>query len=156
MNPGHPYNRVPPVAWWQLWPGVSGGNGKSPATGYPTAKRQFLAVPVATLVTLAPGQRAEYRCTLVEMGWTFRSQALAMTANKDIFVTVSDIASGRVLAKEVPTNGFVGGEGGKQWAQFTYILGERQTLLFEFRSAAVAPIANFNCAVLGTYERGVV
>lgn len=156
MIPGHPYNRVPPVAWWQLWPGVSGGNGKSPATGYPLAHRQFLAVPVATRVVLPSRQRVEYRCELKEMGWTFRTQAVAMTANRDVFVTISDIASGRVLVKDAPGNAFVGGEHGKQWAQFSYILGERQTLLFEFYNADIAVSPAFDCAVLGTYERGVV
>ncbi len=150
-----PWTRTPPVAWWQLWPGDGGGNGKSPATGYPISSRHFLAVPVLTNVSIAAGAKVEGYARLVQANRIYRMFAIAMDNKPDIRITISDVASGRVLSKNASPSAFVGGFHGKNWAQFTYILGERQTLRFEFENVGVAPIV-FNCAVLGQYERGVI
>lgn len=150
-----PWTRTPAVAWWQLWPGSSGGNGSSPSVGYPIARRQFLAVPVLTRTVIAAGASVEGFCHLVESNWIYRVQAFAMTANKDIRVTVTDVASGRILVRNASPFAFVGGLPGKSWAQFSYILGERQILKFDFTNAGAAPVT-MDCCVLGQYERGVL
>ncbi len=155
MNLTAPWTRSPAVAWWQLWPGTASGNGKSPATGYPISSRHFLAVPVLTRQTIAAGKTVDGFCRLVQANWIYRIQAFAMTPNKDLRVTVTDVASGRVLVKNASPFAFVGGGVGKNWAQFTYILGARQMLKFEVSNIGAAPVV-FDCAVLGQYERGVL
>lgn len=154
MTAAAPWGRVPPVAWWQLWPG-NGGTKKSPATGYPKDGRQFLALPVCTGLVLAAGAFTAQTVTVPEFGWTFRMGVLAVTPSPDLFLSVVEVASGRKLVTDASAFAFVGGEGGKSFVSYPYQFGERASIEVTIRNRGAAPLT-VNAAIFGQFLRGVI
>lgn len=154
MTAAAPWGRVPPVAWWQLWPG-NGGTKKSPATGYPKDGRQFLALPVCNGLTLAAGEVSERTVTLPEFGWTFRLGVVAVTPSPDLFLSIVDVGSGRKIVSDASAFAFVGGDGGKSFISYPYQFTQRSSIGVILRNRGAAPLT-VNCALIGQFFRGVV
>lgn len=154
MTAAAPWSRVPPVAWWQLWPG-NGGTKPSPATGYPRDGRQFYALPVCNGLTIAAGAFSEQTVTLPEIGWSFRMGVLAVTPSPDLFVSIVDVGRGRKIVTDASAFAFVGGEGGKSFVNYPYQFTERSSITVSLRNRGTLGIT-VNCAIIGQMLRGVV
>ena len=154
MTAAAPWGRVPPVSWWQLWPG-NGGTKKSPATGYPKDGRQFLALPVCNALTLSAGDVSERTVTLPEFGWTFRLGVVAVTPSPDLFLSLVDIGSGRKIVTDASAFAIVGGEGGKSFISYPFQFTQRSSISVILRNRGAAPLT-VNCALMGQFFRGVV
>lgn len=154
MKSAAPWSRIPPVAWWQLWPG-NGGTKKSPADGYPKDGRQFLALPICNGLVLSAGAFTVQTVTVPEFGWTFRSQFLAVTPSPDLFLSVVEVSSGRKLVTDANAFSFVGGEGGKSFISYPNQFVERASIEVTIRNRGAAPVT-VNAAIFGQFLRGVV
>lgn len=131
-----PWQRRPPVGYWDLWPSgpVPDSEQEEKSTRASIQKTSvpcdwhFFGMSVFDNQTVLAGEGVEQTAFCKTLGWIFKLDAITVNANANLFLTVSDASSGRKMLENVCTHNISGGEPGKGFATFAYILGPRNPL----------------------------
>lgn len=159
---GQSWQQRPPVPYWDLWPAgprpsedeVSNAVRDSIKASSIPCTWHFFGMDVFNEQTIATGNTIETDVFCKNLGWIYKVEAIAVTASESLFLTCSDSSTGRKLFEDVCTWNISGGDLGKSYASFAYILGPRCPLHFKLtnddnRGGVVASVI-----LLGKLYRG--
>ena len=157
----NPISRRPPVPYWDLWPA---GPESDPVSDNAQLRKviressvsgnwHFYALPVWTEQAVAAGSTIEGNVFSKNLGWIFKVEYLAVTASNDLFLTCQDSSSGRVLFNDVCTQTISGGDPGKSYVGFAYILGPRFPVFFSLENRGLTTVRP-SLVLLGKVYRG--
>lgn len=157
----NPISRRPPVPYWDLWPAgpVQDQESENSAIRESIARSsirdtwQFYALPVWTEKDILADETVEETVFSKNLGWIFKIEYLAVTASTDLYLTCKDSSSGRVPFSEANTYTISGGDPGKSYAGFAYLLGPRFPIQFSIENRGSATVRT-SLVLLGKLYRG--
>lgn len=163
---GQPSQQRPPVGYWDLWP-----NGPVPSEDARNAEIRknieessvaqrwhFYGQSVFDNVTVPALSSAETEILCSTLGWILKIEAIVVSgyANpRDLFLSCTDISGNRQLFRDVNFYALTGGETGKSYATFSYILNSRNPLRFVVNNRGALP-QRASVLVLGKLYRGTL
>ena len=138
-----PWQPRPPVPYWDLWPAGAEPNQDEVESARRAAIQrssvrdmwQFFGMDVFNQKAIQPSSSIEADVFCKQHGWIYKIEAIVCTADTDLFLTVVDGSSGRKMLDRVSTYNISGGDAGKSYAGFSYILGPRHLLQFKLENA---------------------
>lgn len=171
---GQPSQQRPPVGYWDLWP-----NGPVPSEDARNAEIRknieessvaqrwhFYGQSVFDNVRVPALSSVETEILCSTLGWILKIEAIVVSEYraagplKELYLSCTDISGNKQLFKDVNFCELTGGEKGKSYATFSYILNSRNPLRFVVsnRDTAVDPLTWSRCSVLvlGKLYRGTL